>query len=269
MIQIGWCLANKLAQWLEPHERDAVCGDQVELGATGTQAAREVIGLVVRRQLQLELWKDWRPWLALLGIVIPFGFSLAAETLFLGRNLAPTFAASWSAEFTWAGVLAYPLIVCANAVVLGTLSWASGYVIGSYAGRTLPSNLVLLLFAWLGAFAMWFSQRGIWVPKYPDGATLPTLIASSLVFHVIAFVVPIYFGLRSGSRHGAIPRYRALATAIVPMAPSIVATAYVLCSYPAPGVEWPAVFGYMLRRGWPGALVVLRTVQLRRQRLAR
>ncbi len=268
MNRIGWWLADQLSQSLEPSERDAVRGDQAELGATGTQAAREVIGLVVRHQLQLELWKDWRPWLALLGIVIPFGFSLAAETLFLGRNLAPTFSSSWSAQVAWAGVLAYPLLVSANAAVLGTLSWASGYVIGSHAGRTLPSNLALLSFVWIGALA-WFSQPSHWAFRDVDQYSLLTLIVSSLVFHAIAFVVPLYFGLRSGSRSTAVPLYRALATAIAPVAPHVAAAAYVIGFYPDPGIEWFSLLGYMLGRAWPGALVVLHTVQLRRQWLAR
>ena len=269
MNRLGWWLSGQLAQCLDAPERDAVRGDQVELGTTGARALREVFGLVARRQFRLELWKDWRPWLALLGIVIPFGLPLAAEGLFLGRTLAPTLAASWSAQFIWAGELAYPLIVCANAVVLGTQSWASGYVVGSYAGRTLPSHLVLLLFAWIGAFTIWTSRWGLWVDKYADGATIPTLVTSALVFHVIAFVVPMLFGLRSGSRRTALPRHRAWATVLVPMTPSILATASVLYLYPDLGVEWVAVLGYMLRRGWPGALVVLHTIQLSRQQLAR
>ena len=41
MNRIGWWLADQLSQSLEPSERDAVRGDQAELGTSGTQAARE------------------------------------------------------------------------------------------------------------------------------------------------------------------------------------------------------------------------------------
>ena len=39
-------LADKLSLALEPHERDALRGDHAELGVTGTQALRDVLGLV-------------------------------------------------------------------------------------------------------------------------------------------------------------------------------------------------------------------------------
>jgi hypothetical protein len=35
MNRLGWWLANKLLRSLERHERDAVRGDQAELGASG------------------------------------------------------------------------------------------------------------------------------------------------------------------------------------------------------------------------------------------
>jgi len=54
---------------LESGEREAVRGDLAESGETGSQALRHVVGLVIRRQL--SIWTDWRPWLTLVGLVVP------------------------------------------------------------------------------------------------------------------------------------------------------------------------------------------------------
>lgn len=69
MTRICWWLVDVVSQLLEPNERDAVRGDLAESGETGGQALRGLLGLVVRRQA--ALWKDWRPWLALAGLVGP------------------------------------------------------------------------------------------------------------------------------------------------------------------------------------------------------
>ena len=156
MNRLGWWLADKLSQSLERHERDAVRGDQSELGTSGVQASREVLGLVIRRQLQL--WKSWRPWLAVLGIVLPFGLFLSAQTLSLDHDLAP---ATRSLEFvSWRSALGYPLLVVVFALPLGLLSWSSGYAIGSFSGRTLRANVALLFLVWLGVVASWLAQPG-------------------------------------------------------------------------------------------------------------
>src|SRR5215467_3088439 len=68
-------LADAMSQALEPEEREAVWGDLAETGASATQALREVLGLLVRRQA--HLWTCWRPWIGLLGVVIPTGALLS------------------------------------------------------------------------------------------------------------------------------------------------------------------------------------------------
>ncbi|MBZ5634636.1 MAG: hypothetical protein LAO55_16045 [Acidobacteriia bacterium] len=60
-----------MSRMLEPDEREASRGDLAESGEHGGQALLGLVGLVVRRQA--ALWKDWRPWLALVGLVIPLG----------------------------------------------------------------------------------------------------------------------------------------------------------------------------------------------------
>src|SRR5450759_2133589 len=62
-----WSLVETICRLLEPDERQAVLGDLAESGETGIRALAAVAGLVTRRQL--GLWKSWRPWVALLGLL--------------------------------------------------------------------------------------------------------------------------------------------------------------------------------------------------------
>jgi hypothetical protein len=108
-----------LANLLATDEREAVLGDLAEAGESGMRATVAVFGLVVRRQA--ALWLDWRPWLTLVGFVIPAALALhliarwdaglfALEALprdlpWFARLLTLTFAtlACWS--FIGGGVL--------------------------------------------------------------------------------------------------------------------------------------------------------------------
>ncbi len=74
MTRTCWWLVDILCRLLEPNERDAVSGDIAESHETGGQALRGVLGLVARRKA--ALWKRWRPWLVLAGLVIPLGLLL-------------------------------------------------------------------------------------------------------------------------------------------------------------------------------------------------
>ena len=78
MKRIGCVLADLAAKLLEPQERDVVRGDLAECGVSGWRAFLEVLGLVARRQA--ALWADWRPWIAVIAIVVPIGLMLSYAT---------------------------------------------------------------------------------------------------------------------------------------------------------------------------------------------
>jgi hypothetical protein len=63
-----------LGRLLEPGDRDAVLGDLAEAEANPPRALFELSGLIIRRHL--ERWRDWRPWLAVVAIVVPVGATL-------------------------------------------------------------------------------------------------------------------------------------------------------------------------------------------------
>ena len=78
MTRTGWRLADQVSQFLDPGEREAVRGDLAECGASGWHTFRQVLGLIARRQA--GLWADWRPWLAVIAIVLPIGLMLSHAT---------------------------------------------------------------------------------------------------------------------------------------------------------------------------------------------
>jgi hypothetical protein len=128
MNRICWWLVKALSETLEPGEREAVHGDFAESGETGAQALRGIAGLVVRRQA--ELWKEWRPWLTLPGLVgLAGGLDVAlAEQL---RTHGPYGTRSENG-LTPAENIAYLTCVC---LALFLWSWTGSFLLGSLSGR--------------------------------------------------------------------------------------------------------------------------------------
>ena len=73
--RIWWRLVDILSRMLDTDERQIVRGDIAESGETGSQAVSDVLGLVARRHA--VLWTHWRPWLSLVGLIVPLGMLLS------------------------------------------------------------------------------------------------------------------------------------------------------------------------------------------------
>jgi hypothetical protein len=130
---------------LEPDERDAVLGDFAESGVTGGRALRDLLGLVIRRQA--ALWKDWRPWLALLLVVAPFGMLLSLVCREWAEGSATTFYL-YVNGWTW-GYLASP---------------GARLDLAQYSAGTLLSGLTLICWSWTSGFVIGsLSRRAVWV----------------------------------------------------------------------------------------------------------
>ena len=156
MTRICWWFVDRLSRMLEPDERDAVCGDFAESGETSGRALRNLLGLVVRRQA--ALWKDWRPWLVLAGLVVPLGFLLSLvcsrvagldPTYFwmYFNNLDCTLFEQRAFWITLAETIAF---IFPDILALVCLSLAVGFVLGALSPRTILVNgalfcLVLLI----------------------------------------------------------------------------------------------------------------------------
>ena len=74
-------------------------GDLTESRASGRRALLDVLGLVVRRRA--ALWMDWRPWLALVGVVIPLGLLLSHVSRWWADGFA-IYAWLYVNNWTWA-----------------------------------------------------------------------------------------------------------------------------------------------------------------------
>ncbi|MDA1313072.1 MAG: hypothetical protein O2968_07040 [Acidobacteria bacterium] len=191
MTRACWWLADKLSRTLEADERDAVRGDFAESGATGGQALREMLGLAARRQA--GLWRDWRPWLALIGIAVPTAvilrqFSHSLHGSFLTYVVIPwQFGVRYrtgltlTEDITVFVSLATALIVC---------SWTGGFALGSLSSRTV--RVQGALFCLIGTLPVWmlFVERHPWI-----GLLL-------LVWQVAFLLVPAVWGARRAVRRG-------------------------------------------------------------------
>lgn len=135
-------IVDLLSRLLEADEREAVRGDLTESGASGGRALRDVVGLVVRRQA--ALWMDWRPWLALVGVVVPLGLLLSHVSRWWADSSA-IYAWLYVNNWIWAyldspGARRDLFTVSANffinCVTLAGWSWASGFVLACLSRRT-------------------------------------------------------------------------------------------------------------------------------------
>jgi len=236
MTRIGWTLADLATQLLEPHERDAVCGDLAECGASGWRTLREVLGLVARRQA--ALWADWRPWIAVIAIVVPIGLMLSHAT----RWWADAYAIDiqiytrlldnpylnypgWPREFAlvfWSGTL--------SASALAGWSWASGYVLASLSRRTVwiaVALFALILFlGTLGTATIARANAGAFAGHF-FGVVFPRLIRFFLV------MLPALWGMHC-FRRASVSRWMLATGAVALIALTLVA---------APFLEWSMTLG--------------------------
>ena len=264
MNRIGWWLADQLSQSLEPSERDAVRGDQAELGTSGTQAAREVLGLVVRRQLQF--WRDWRPWLIFAALVAPLGLLLSLATARVASGSAIPiwmYLNNWTAAVLESpgsrGLLvSYGISISSQYLVLACWSWAAGFILGAFSRRTIPVNGVLFCLIVLFASLLPSSLRSASGPN-PNAAVFALYFYSvmfPLILQTALVLFPSVWGMRQGRRLAAVPpslRTLLLATAFVTVAVLAIQNwGWVLCKWGTLQScrDWVLEAGYAHQVGW-------------------
>lgn len=179
MNRLALWLARKVAQALEPDERDAFLGDQAELGKSGPRAAYEALGLVIRRQLQASPG-DFLWW-----FIIPFCPLLVSQSIRIAAIILPM-----DPVFT------------SVAVMLCIMSWTSGFFVGAFSGRSIVANSALLFIVWLASLVVSL-----------DGLQSP---ASVLLLHLGIFFLPAIAGLVCGSRGQSLTTGTAAAIASAP-----------------------------------------------------
>jgi len=207
---------------LESGEREAVRGDLAESGETGGQALRHVVGLVIRRQV--SIWTDWRPWLTLMGLVVPLGLllsvvsrrtaSLSAVYIWMyANNLDPSLFELRGFWYQFADTFAE---IFKMYLALGCWSWTSGFVLGSaLRGIWLNKLLFCLMLAFgvlLGAplYVAYF-EHYLLLTRFPVLAHQPHQRdpVNALIFYRVLFplivqavlvLLPALWGMREGAR---------------------------------------------------------------------
>lgn len=201
MSRICWRFVDVVSRALDSGERDAVCGDIAESGARATQALRDVLGLVLRRQT--DLWKNWRPWLSLLALVVPSGMLLNHLSRLISYQSAIytwLYANNWTAAYVTNSAAAHDLLEYVEHFLtqyagLAGLSWTSGFLLGALARRTLPVNGAL--------FSLVLVCGEIAVPPYPHGsnAAVFSLTLYSVMFplmvKIVLVLLPSLMGMRA------------------------------------------------------------------------
>jgi hypothetical protein len=216
MTRICWWLVDHLSRLLEPDEREAVRGDLAESGETGGQALRGVLGLVVRRQA--ALWKHWRPWLALVGVVVPFGMLLTLVSRATANGSAIyiwLYANNWDWTFLENAGFRHDLAYFSAGVFMSYItlmcwSWTSGFVLGSLSRSTIPVNgalfcLVLLLAElpgapqYIGHAPLLYRVRAVESPS-PVFALAFYRVMFPLIVQAVLVFLPSLWGMRQGRR---------------------------------------------------------------------
>lgn len=155
MNKAVWYSVDILSGMLDPLEREAVRGDLAESGETGFQALCGVLGLVARRQV--DLWRGWRPWLCLFGVVVPLGLllSIASRSTADGTAIPIWIYANNSDWYLitnagyWRELFGCLPNVALSYLTLSCWSWAGGFLLAIVARRTVWLNGLLLYCALL------------------------------------------------------------------------------------------------------------------------
>ena len=144
-------LMQRIAQLLEPNDREAVWGDLVECRITGLKALIEVIGFVVRRKL--DCLRESRSWMIFVLVAVPLGLSLSAIALRVAdatavylwlymENLNPDL---FQMPAYWRGIADLLPSILVQFIVLSSLCFSSAFLMRTVSRRPLwPGGGVLV-----------------------------------------------------------------------------------------------------------------------------
>lgn len=271
MKRICWWLTDLFSRTLESSEREAVRGDLIECGVSGSQALREVVGLVARRQI--AQWSDWRLWLTLLGILLPVGMLLSIvsrDLLGISSVYAWLYFQNWSSHLLETRGFWYVLGDSARDVLrrsldAACLSWSAGFLVGRCIRLCKPRLMgfllcVMLLFgasegvpAYLG-----FLARGVHrvVPVRPEHDPIRALIFYSTILPLITLVIfvalPALWGMHEARKA------RTVRTVMGKLALGAAWASLVLAVLLVPGLVFLILLNAGMRpetwHGWSGSL---------------
>jgi hypothetical protein len=251
MSQTCWRLVELVSRMLESDEGEAVRGDLAESGEAAGPALRQVLGLVVWRQM--SLWRDWRPWLALVALVAPIGLLLGLNSVWIGRSydlylwIVRNYGAIDPVILRDTGLRVghgTVSLVC-HSLLLACWSWTAGFVLASLSRRAIGVNgplffLMLLVGEGWGAPKYHYYVAGAVFAKTLYSVLLPLILLAVLV------LLPSLWGMVQGLRQSTLLLPHAIFLAAFIAAMTVLARPSALWWW-----NWPV--GYMLvTAGWRG-----------------
>lgn len=183
-------VVDVLSRMLDADEHQAVRGDIAESGVGVGAAFRDLLGLIVRRQV--GLWTVWQPWLALFGVCGLAGVSLSRIVFRLNVDLGLQLMAYRDGAHFGTGLTPDQAFLPCLTVASLVWSWTCGFVLGSLSGRAVWLTWsVFYLIVLDSAWARFVLSGNIILrdPRRLDllmSTTLPLTI-SSLLFSLSAF----------------------------------------------------------------------------------
>jgi hypothetical protein len=233
-----------------------VLGDLAESAEGVAAATRNLLGLIVRRQV--GLWLFWRPWLALFGVSCLAGLSLSRIVFRLNVDVYK-YGAHYATSLTAGQEVAF--LLCLGGA-LTVWSWTCGFVLGSLSGRAVWLTWSVFYFVVLDSA---WARFGI-VLRMLDSlqGTLRLLMATTLPLRIAAllFLFPALFGAFSGVRRRILTVPHACLIGSVNAGLTILMTWstgwYDPAHLPArwPGVPWSTRLLPFLLASWPAAYLL-------------
>ena len=138
MIRQGWRVAEMVGQLLAPNERIAVLGDLAESECSVGTALAELLGLIARRQI--DEWRRWQPWAALLGVAGIAGYELSRWTAQFDLALSLQVRTYWKYGVHYRqGVNTAQDVVSLTCMFLALVIWSrtSGFLLAALSHRSM------------------------------------------------------------------------------------------------------------------------------------
>jgi hypothetical protein len=189
---------------LEPGERECVCGDLQQLQLSTPAAARNILGLVIRRQF--AEWSHWSVWIALFGVAGVAGCYLSESVanvdtaIFLQIRTYLTYGVAYEPG----GVSLMQQVTYTATVAIAVLlsAWASGFALASLSKRTLLITGFLFYCVVRDSWVIRMTLAGNIVSKHPLGLKTILLSLSPLEPIMIVFLLAVWLGVRSARKGG-------------------------------------------------------------------